>query len=60
MAVVVDNGDAALAALELEATVDAAEGFQALRDGFGCDFKLRGDGDCGGCVEDIMAAGDVQ
>ena len=60
VAVVVDDGDAAGLAAQLEAAVDAAKMVEALGDFVGGNFKLVGDGDGGGGVEHVVAAGDVE
>src|ERR1700678_2092549 len=60
VAVVVDDGDAVGAAAKLEAAVDSVEAGQALGDFLCRDFKLTGDGDGGGGVEDVVTAGNAK
>jgi hypothetical protein len=60
MAVVVDDGDAAGRAAKLKSPVDAAEVIEARGDLIGGNFKLAGDGNGGGGVEDVVASGDVE
>ena len=47
-------------AAKLKAPVDAAKVTEALGDFFGGDLKLAGDGDGGGGVEHVVAAGDMK
>src|SRR5271157_862466 len=60
VAVVVDDGDAALDAAHLKAAVDAVEGGKGIADGVGGDFELHGDGDGGHGVENVVTARNAQ
>ena len=60
VAVVVDDGDVVDDAFDLEAAVDATEGGEAGGDLVGRDAELDADGDGGGGVEDVVAAGDME
>ena len=60
VAVVVDDGDAPNAALDLKAPVDATKRRQPGGDLLRRELQLDGDGDRGGGVEDVVAAGDME
>ena len=56
VAVVVDHGDAAGGATKLKAPINSSEVIEARGDLIGGNFKLAGDGNGGGGVEDVVAA----
>jgi len=60
VAVIVDDGDAARLATQLETPVHAAKVAEAFCDLVRCNTELMGDGYSGGGVEDVVAAGDIQ
>src|ERR1017187_8517597 len=60
VAVIVDDGDAALDAAHLKAAVDAVEGGKGFADFVGGDFEFHGDGDGGHGVEHVVAARNAQ
>jgi hypothetical protein len=60
VAVVVDDGDAALDAAHLKAAIDAVESGKGVADGAGGDFEFHGDGDGGHGVEHVVTARNAQ
>ena len=60
VAVVVDHGDAAGGATKLKAPINSSEVIEAFGNFIGGNFKLAGDGDGGGGVENVMASRDME